>query len=1080
MFETWAETGLPIDSFEYMNQVPGKCNYAFWEKAWVEDLKWYASKGIRHGAGGLVGPWDGYATDDGYFRRNAAKARWQIGWLTGHFEWAPEDDFAAVRDRLFTVYYRSASRPMKAYRALLERALYATGQCMCYGSGGTLFAAAAFQPGVLSEARRRLEEARALAKGDVELESRIEADAAWFASNWEAAGISGEAAVEMARADEAPTIDGRLDEAFWRQAPRLDDFRKIVTIADTPRRPEARFAPPTTVRLAYDERNLYLACVCAKADGKAVDVPPDGSTFEAMAGSHLEFYFLSPAQGGRYYHVAVSHNGKRYSALTTSGRERDLSKPLDFRVAIGDGETEWTLEMAVPLAQFGGVKRGDVWKIDVARTAAGADGKLIRGYGSLCGYGQHMTEYWKTFSFGAPSNLLANGSFEDLVPPPERRPGDAGRNGRGWTFGSDRMPAGWVYQQNGGFGEARTDGAADGRAFLRVGGPAAGRACFILQDIRPYPGEATALRLSFRARGKGQVTVRALQHPQETARVRIDVNAADWQAYSREIPLGSLHPTRLMVGVESAALDLDAFVLEPVTETVRFDEGRLLVERMPGKRLLVADNLRALRAGSVPDYAVGNVIRWLELNGQEMSAERRRFKPADVPLGKPLLERKGFRLGYMLDVSRDKVPTMATLKTMVDVLAAAGFNALELYTEHTFAYSRHEAAWRDWSPMTASEVRELDDYAWSRGVTLVPNQNSFGHLEKWFLQPEYRPLAAAPDGYALDYPRIRSLYPCALNPVDPRTYDFLDGLYAELLPNFTHSNTINVGCDEVWDIFDANARCAVRAKEIGVPRLYMEHLLKVHGLLAKRGARMAFWADMVMRYPELLECVPRDAHVLLWGYGSEWRHKGYTCEFEGRCLALRRRGLSFTVCPSTRTYEGLPYVWQGARGNIDIAVAAGRKYGAEGLLLTEWGDGGHPLPFLASLPAIVYTGLACRGGPVDDGALVAAIDRIAGISLGKALLRWGTMRQRPEDRPDLEKGRAALQSIDLDGAPAWVGHGVRQLRFNQRMLEKSLAKRKPETGEEDEYRRLWLEANRPGGLDDSVKRYLEPLRVRPL
>ena len=514
-------------------------------------------------------------------------------------------------------------------------------------------------------------------------------------------------------------------------------------------------------------------------------------------------------------------------------------------------------------------------------------------------------------------------------------------------------------------------------------------------------------------------------------------------------------------------------IVEERMEAVRFDEGRLLMERYPSKRLDFSDNLYGLLNGNVPDYAVGNVIRWLEIHGRDMSRERARFKPVEPPLGEPLLRRRGFRLGYMLDISRDKVPTMATLKTMVDVLSAAGFNAFQLYTEHTFAYRDHEPAWRGWSPMTAAEIRELDAYAWSKGVVLVPNQNSFGHLEKWFARPEYRYLAAAPDGYAVDHPKVSSDIPRAVNPCDPRTYGFLGGLYAELLPNFAHADEINVGCDEVWDIFDRNARCASRAREIGVPNLYMEHLLKVYDLVKANGRRMAFWAEMVLRYPEQLDKLPKDVNALQWGYGSEWRHPGYSCEFEGRCHALRRRGIPFTVCPSTLTYEESAYALPGARGNIEIAVTSARKYGAEGLLLTEWGDGGHRMPFLASVPAIVSAGLLCKGEPADDASLAAAIDRVVGFRLGEALIRWGTMRVRPKDRPDVAKGRAALESIDLKGAPAWVGHGVRQLLFNQRMLELFLAKGKPTAEDEAEYRKLWLEANRPGGLDDSVRQYLE-------
>ena len=57
--------------------------------------------------------------------------------------------------------------------------------------------------------------------------------------------------------------------------------------------------------------------------------------------------------------------------------------------------------------------------------------------------------------------------------------------------------------------------------------------------------------------------------------------------------------------------------------------------------------------------------------------------------------------GVMLDISRDKVPSMETLYRLVDLLASWKINQFQLYMEHTFAYSKHEAIWRNASPMTA-------------------------------------------------------------------------------------------------------------------------------------------------------------------------------------------------------------------------------------------------------------------------------------------------------------------------------------------------------------------------------------------
>ena len=511
---------------------------------------------------------------------------------------------------------------------------------------------------------------------------------------------------------------------------------------------------------------------------------------------------------------------------------------------------------------------------------------------------------------------------------------------------------------------------------------------------------------------------------------------------------------------------------EPVDDVgeLRFDAGRLLMERFPFKRLTVEDNLKGLREGMVPGYAVANVVKWLELMGVDMTEYRRSHKVVEA-VAKPLKD--GFRVGYMLDISRDKVPKLDTLKTIVDVLAVAGFSEFQLYTEHTFAYSAHAEVWKDWSPVTAADIRELDDYAWKKGVRLIPNQNSFGHLAPWFRHARYRDtIAEAPDGFTIDRPRLVNRPPRALCPTDPRSVDFLAGLYDELLPNFRHADEVNVGCDEVWDIFYKKGRSAAVAAEIGVPGLYMRHLLNVYDLLKQRGKRMAFWADMVLRDPELLDSVPRDVNALQWGYGSERSCRGYTCEFQGRCIALQRRGIPFTVCPQTFTCgcNGQFFDLPSSFGNIDLAVDCAAKYGAEGLLLTEWGDGGHGNPFLASLAQIVYTGLVCRGLPADPASVAAKIDQIAGAKIGEHLMAiWSTRREKG-DEPDYAAIRKSLDAARATAAsaPGWVRNGLAVVDLHLRVHDARQSGAQVPAALRDEYRRLWLEANRPGGLEASI------------
>ena len=78
----------------------------------------------------------------------------------------------------------------------------------------------------------------------------------------------------------------------------------------------------------------------------------------------------------------------------------------------------------------------------------------------------------------------------------------------------------------------------------------------------------------------------------------------------------------------------------------------------------------------------------------------------------PALNRRGF----MLDVSRCKVPTMESVYSLIDLLASLHVNELQLYIEHTFAFTDHQPVWQNASPFTATEIQEIDRYCKDRFI----------------------------------------------------------------------------------------------------------------------------------------------------------------------------------------------------------------------------------------------------------------------------------------------------------------------------------------------------------------------------
>lgn len=282
--------------------------------------------------------------------------------------------------------------------------------------------------------------------------------------------------------------------------------------------------------------------------------------------------------------------------------------------------------------------------------------------------------------------------------------------------------------------------------------------------------------------------------------------------------------------------------------------------------------------------------------------------------------------GYMLDVSRGKVPRLETLYELVDLLSFLKYNHFELYVEHVYAWKSHPLLGKGHSPLTPRDVQALDAYCASKHVEFVPNLQSFGHHWHTLKHSKYKHLAES------DY---RGGW--TLSPVEPGTYDFLRELYDEFLPNFRHTRLFNVGCDETWDLCKAGSRSAKLASEIGPGRVYLRHLLKVHEMAAHEGRRILFWGDVIANHPETLKDIPKDVILLNWCYEAHGQEKQYA----KRLKPASKSGLEHWVAPGTSTWNSLFFRMTNARVNLRKSAKEGLKAGAKGYLVTDWGDHHH-------------------------------------------------------------------------------------------------------------------------------------------
>ncbi|MBP8604903.1 MAG: family 20 glycosylhydrolase [Phycisphaerae bacterium] len=305
------------------------------------------------------------------------------------------------------------------------------------------------------------------------------------------------------------------------------------------------------------------------------------------------------------------------------------------------------------------------------------------------------------------------------------------------------------------------------------------------------------------------------------------------------------------------------------------------------------------------------------------------------------------RRGVYHDCSRGKVPTLHTLKQLVERLAHWKINELQLYVENVFTFVRHPLIGKGCSPFTPEEILALQDWCRQHHIRLVGSLASFGHLEKILCLPPYRHLG---EMYGID----NSSGSTTLCPIDPGSIKLLAELYEEYVPLF-EAEDFNVCCDETTEL--GKGRSRRRADKIGAGQVYLDFVLNLYKLCQRYGKRMNMWADILLEHPELLDKLPHDIVLLNWEYEADGTNIRQTPK-------IAQKGLPLMVCPGTSSWLTHGSRLDNAMRNIAGFAQQGRRCHAEGLLNADWGDRGHRNLLGISLHGFAY-GAACAWNPAN-------------------------------------------------------------------------------------------------------------------
>lgn len=301
--------------------------------------------------------------------------------------------------------------------------------------------------------------------------------------------------------------------------------------------------------------------------------------------------------------------------------------------------------------------------------------------------------------------------------------------------------------------------------------------------------------------------------------------------------------------------------------------------------------------------------------------------------------------GFMYDISRNKVPKVETVKYILDLMSDVKMNHFELYVEgFSFEYQSFPQFLEDESYITVEEFKEIEAYANSKYIDLVPNQNGFGHMAEWLKQDAYKDLAEAPDGIFL-WGTHRA--PSTLDPNDPRSLELIKQMYQDMIPH-SNSKYFNMNFDEPFEL--GRGKSKERCQNEGLGNVYMEYTKKAYDEIKKYQKTPLIWGDVLIHHDDVLDQIPSDMIFIDWGYDASY-------PFSKNLLTLKKANISFMAAPGTSSWCSFLGRTHDAIETVNQACIYTKMYGGEGILMTDWGDFGHLQYLPISIAPLIYSGL---------------------------------------------------------------------------------------------------------------------------
>lgn len=314
--------------------------------------------------------------------------------------------------------------------------------------------------------------------------------------------------------------------------------------------------------------------------------------------------------------------------------------------------------------------------------------------------------------------------------------------------------------------------------------------------------------------------------------------------------------------------------------------------------------------------------------------------------------------GVMIDCSRNAVMTVDYLKSYLDRLAILGYNMAMLYTEETYQIKEEPLFGAMRGAYTPAEIREIDDYAASLGIEIIPCIQTLAHLEQMFRWNRFD--------------EINDIYGILL--VDePKTYELVEKMIVTWKNN-VRSRRIHLGMDEAHGVGDGKFK--KRFGEESRFNIINRHLKKVVDLCNKHGLKPMMWSDMYFRIgskdsnyydvntvipQEVADDIPKEVELVYWDYYHE--DKNFYSDWIARHRALGGEPL---MGSGVWTWSKFWYDHFYTTETVIPCIEACREAKVKDVFFTMWGDDGAYCDFDSAFAGLAFASELAFTGAAKD------------------------------------------------------------------------------------------------------------------